>query len=139
RLFSNISTPESYLINIGNSVIIASGVKIITHDNSIGIYIDDVTDYFGEINIGDNCFIGAYSIILPGVTLSNNIIVGAGSVVTKSFNEPNIVIAGNPAKKITIVNNFVEKNKKYGMNTEGLNASEKQKMILSNLDKIYKK
>lgn len=38
--------------------------------------------------------------ILPGITLGDNTIVGAGSVVTKSFPEGNCIIAGNPAKKI---------------------------------------
>lgn len=40
------------------------------------------------------------SILLPGVCLGNNTIVGAGSVVTKSFPEGNCVIVGNPARKI---------------------------------------
>lgn len=42
--------------------------------------------------------------ILPGVELGNHIIVGAGSVVTKSFKEENCIIAGNPAKKIRSLN-----------------------------------
>lgn len=53
-----------------------------------------------EIDIGENCWIGMNCMILPGVKLANHIIVGAGSVVTKSFDEENIIIAGNPAKKI---------------------------------------
>ena len=50
--------------------------------------------------IGENCWIGMNSIILPGVLLGNNTIFGAGLIVTKSFEEGNIVIAGNPAKII---------------------------------------
>jgi acetyltransferase-like isoleucine patch superfamily enzyme len=53
-----------------------------------------------DIIIGNNCWIGMNSVILPGVKLANHIIVGAGSVVTKSFDEEDIIIAGNPAKKI---------------------------------------
>ena len=52
------------------------------------------------INIGNNSWIGANSIILPNITLGKNTIVGAGSVVTKSFPEGNCIIVGNPAKKI---------------------------------------
>jgi acetyltransferase-like isoleucine patch superfamily enzyme len=50
--------------------------------------------------IGDDCWIGANAVILPGVVLGNHTIVGAGSIVTKSFLDGNCVIAGNPAKII---------------------------------------
>lgn len=50
--------------------------------------------------IGDKCWIGMNSVILPGVVLGDNTIVGAGSVVTKSFENGHCVVAGNPAKLI---------------------------------------
>ncbi|EOJ3081127.1 DapH/DapD/GlmU-related protein, partial [Acinetobacter baumannii] len=50
--------------------------------------------------IGDKCWIGMNSVILPGVVLGNGTIVAAGAVVTKSFKQGNIVIAGVPAKII---------------------------------------
>lgn len=53
-----------------------------------------------DIHIGNSCWIGMNIVILPGVTLGNHTIVGAGSIVTKSFSEGNCIIAGNPAKKI---------------------------------------
>lgn len=53
----------------------------------------------GSVKVGDNCWIGAGAIILPGVTLGPKTIVGAGSVVTKSF-DGDAVIAGNPARII---------------------------------------
>jgi len=53
-----------------------------------------------DVIIGDNCWIGMNSVLLPGVTLGKNTVVGAGSIVTKSFPEGNIVIVGNPARKI---------------------------------------
>lgn len=52
-----------------------------------------------DITIGDDAWIGGGAIICPGVNLGNNVIVGAGSVVTKSFGD-NVVIAGNPARVI---------------------------------------
>ena len=52
-----------------------------------------------DVTIGDDAWIGGGAIICPGVTLGNNVIVGAGSVVTKSFGD-NVVIAGNPARII---------------------------------------
>ena len=51
------------------------------------------------ITIGDNCWIGGSSVINPGVTLGNNVVVASNSVVTKSFGD-NVVIGGNPARII---------------------------------------
>lgn len=56
---------------------------------------------FGKIVVGNNCFIGQRSMLLYGITLADSIIVAAGSVVTKSFDESNIIIGGNPARKIS--------------------------------------
>lgn len=53
-----------------------------------------------ELNIGDHCWIGMGALILKNVRLAHDTIVGAKSVVAKSFEEPNIAVAGNPAKKI---------------------------------------
>ncbi len=64
---------------------------------------------FGRIIIGDNCFIGQNVTLMYGVTLSNNVIVAAGSVVTKSFTDPYIIIGGNPARKIGTWEQYKEK------------------------------
>jgi len=99
------SFPE--LIKIENFAVIASGVKILTHDSSIC----NTKGYFfqkGEVHIKRNAFIGANSIILPSVTIGENSIVGAGSVVTEDV-LPDTVVAGNPAKKICSTDELLQK------------------------------
>ncbi|OEK14862.1 capsular biosynthesis protein [Staphylococcus saprophyticus] len=90
--FNNFSAK----IYIGKGSYIAPNVGIITanHDiNNLSTHIEGM-----DVRIGKNCWIGMNSVVLPGVILGDNTIVGAGSIVTKSFSKGNIVIAGNPAK-----------------------------------------
>lgn len=136
RAFSKITSAEPYLIEIGNNVTISSEVKFTTHDSSIIKICKDKTDIFGRIKIGNNCFIGRSSIILPGVTLADNIIVGAGSVITKSFYKEGVVIAGNPAKVISDIKQYKEKYEKYALNVRGIDKNDKQKYILNNENKF---
>jgi len=84
-------------IFIDDDTIFAPGVKIISanHDTvNIKKHIQK-----NPVRIGKNCWLGANAVILPGVELGDHVIVGVGSVVTKSF-PANVVIAGNPAKII---------------------------------------
>lgn len=83
-------------IYIGDNTIFAPGVKIISanHDKYDFTKHDKNT---GPIVIGANCWLGANSIILPGVNLGDNVIVAAGAVVTKSF-PSNVTLVGVPAK-----------------------------------------
>ena len=92
----NIMNTEPYLISIGENTTISGSVGLITHDNSIQKVLKDKTDYVGPITIGSNCFIGAGTLVLLGVTLADNIIVAAGSVVTKDV-APYTIVGGAPA------------------------------------------
>jgi acetyltransferase-like isoleucine patch superfamily enzyme len=78
-------------VHIGAESYIAFGAVVLTHDMTRGIYADT--------RIGQRCFIGAHSIILPGVTIGDGSIVGAGSVVTRDV-PPGTVVAGNPARVV---------------------------------------
>jgi acetyltransferase-like isoleucine patch superfamily enzyme len=76
-------------VHVGAYSYIAFDVRILTHDRTRGLYVDT--------KVGENCFIGGQSLILPGVEIGDNCVVGAGSVVTKSV-PPRSVVAGNPAR-----------------------------------------
>lgn len=126
HIYSDLSTTESYLITIGDNVTISNNVQLITHDNSVCKIMDDASDVFGEIKIGNNCFIGARSIILYGVTIPDNTIVAAGSVVTKSIKEEGKILAGNPAKIVGDAESFAEKMRPYAVNLDGLSKDERK-------------
>lgn len=96
----NIMTTEPYLIRLGNNVTISGNVVFVTHDNSLSKVSSEYVNLFGYITVGDNCFLGQNTTIMYGCTLANNIIVASGSVVCNSFTEENIIIAGNPARKV---------------------------------------
>lgn len=89
-------------IKLGKNFLFAPGVKIISANHDYNEHSKSIKAE--PIIIGDNVWLGANVIILPGVKLGNNCIVGASSVVTKSFEEGNLVIAGNPAKIIRKLN-----------------------------------
>lgn len=87
-------------IKIGKNALIAPRVQIYAAGHPLDVDIRTSWLGYGKpVTIGDNCWIGGNATIVPGVTLGDNVIVGAGSVVTKSFGD-NLVIAGNPAKII---------------------------------------
>ncbi len=113
RAFSPITSAEPYLLTVGDNVTIATGVKFITHDNSAIKIYENATDFVGSITIGNNVFIGACSILLPGITIADNCIIGAGSIVCRSCSTPGTVLAGNPAKPIGTVEKMQEKYKDY--------------------------
>lgn len=106
---------EPFLIEIGNNVTISTNVTFVTHDNCVKLLHPKKSDLFGKIKICDNCFIGENSTILYGVTIPEKTIVAAGSVVTKSFTENEIIIGGNPAKKIGDWTTFKEKTMKHAV------------------------
>ena len=84
-------------ITIGSNTLIAGGCVILSHDHCKRVQNNQ--PYFAETFIGKNCFVAVGAIILPGVKIGNEVIVGAGAVVTKDV-PSNCVVAGNPAKII---------------------------------------
>ncbi len=85
-------------ITIGRDVHMAANVGIITQNHDPKNPNKHLSAK--PVVIGNECWIGMNVVILPGVELGDNTTVGAGSIVTKSFNEGHCIIAGNPAKII---------------------------------------
>lgn len=110
RIYTRLFGSEPWLITIGNKVTITSGVILLTHDGSTWLMNDEKGRryLYKKIEIGNHVFIGVNSIIMPGVKIENNVIVAAGSVVTKSVPKGSIV-AGNPAKIIGNYFNYEQK------------------------------
>lgn len=80
---------EPYLVSIGDHVEITADCRFITHDGGAWVIRHDEEcrdiDVFGRTKVGNNVFIGLNSIIMPGVTIGDNCVIAAGSVVTKSI------------------------------------------------------
>tara|TARA_B110000908_G_C10088699_1_gene372954 strand:+ start:201 stop:746 length:546 start_codon:yes stop_codon:yes gene_type:complete len=101
RVYTRNFGSEPWLIEIGNNVTVTSEVTILTHDGSTCLFNDKNGRrfLFQKTVIKNNVFIGVKSIIMPGVVIEDNVIIAAGSVVTKSV-PSGVIVAGNPAKII---------------------------------------
>lgn len=110
NVFIDLTRP--WLIEIGNDVQIANGVKILTHgyDWSVikGKY-GDVLGSSGKVTIGNNVFIGSDTIILKGAQIQDNVIIGAGSVVHSGTIPSDSVAAGNPARVLMTLEDYRRK------------------------------
>uniref|UniRef100_UPI004055A5E2 DapH/DapD/GlmU-related protein n=1 Tax=Agathobacter sp. TaxID=2021311 RepID=UPI004055A5E2 len=101
--FGNYFQTFDAKIVIGKGCYIAANVGMITSNHDL-MELDN-HQQGKDVVLGEKCWIGMNSVLLPGVVLGDRTIVGAGSVVTKSFPEGNCVIGGNPAKLIRKLDN----------------------------------
>jgi maltose O-acetyltransferase len=110
RLHGVILDPgHCWLIEIGDNVTMAPRVHILGHDASTKQFLNYTK--IGRVTIGDNVFIGAESVVLPGVTIGSNVIIGANSTVTHDIPD-NSVVAGSPARVICTLEAYLEKERK---------------------------
>jgi maltose O-acetyltransferase len=102
-----IDEGHGFLISIGDNTVITNAT-IFAHDGSYSKYFG--YSKVGKTEIGKNCYIGYQSVIMPGVSIGDNCIIGACAVVTKDI--PNdVVVAGNPAKVIMTFDQYINKGK----------------------------
>ncbi len=84
-------------IVLGDQVTVSQNATLCTAGHDISSQIMELT--YAPINIGSNAWVAAYAMVMPGVTIGEGAVVGAGAVVTKDV-EPWAVVGGNPAKFI---------------------------------------
>ena len=103
---------EPWLITLGNHTEVSCDCAFITHDGATWVFRNEEkyknVVKFGKINIGNDCFIGARSTIMPGISIGDKAIVAACSLVNKSIPSGEIW-GGVPAHFITTVDEYAEK------------------------------
>lgn len=135
---------EPFLIEMGDNVTIAEGVSFINHggDGRVTKRIEKYKDgrTFGRIKIGNNTFIGKGAVLLPGVSIGSNCIVGSLSVVSSSVPD-NSIYAGAPAKFICTIEQYGDKllanNTVYPLELEA-DRPKLEEYLIKNLPHTYK-
>ncbi len=103
---AEIESPWATHVKLGDRVTLARGVRFISHDACLWRSMG--ASRIGVIEVDDDVFIGAFSIVLPNIRIGKGAIVAAGSVVTKDVPE-GLLVGGNPARVIQSVLALQEK------------------------------
>lgn len=130
---------EPYLISLGNHVRVNSGVQFVTHDGGVwvlrqkaqeGLLPEEMAqaDLFGKIVVGSNVHIGTNAIIMPGVTIGNNCIIGCGAIVTRDIPDNSIAV-GIPARVIEDIQTYYQKHEGEFVYTKAMPPKEKRDFL----------
>lgn len=132
RLFTFGSEP--YLVSIGNQVTISHNVDFITHDGAMRVARAEFPEayLYGRIHVGDNCFLGAHAILLPGAKVGAGTIIGSGSIVTGEV-PPGVVAIGVPARPVKTVEDYIQGKRHLWVDTDGLQPHAKRELLLRRL------
>ena len=129
---------EPYLISIGENCLFAGDIHLITHDG--GVKVLNSLDYFdgkrmdklGKIVIGNNVYLGYGAMVMPGVTIGDNCVIGAKAVVTRDI-PSNSVAVGMPAKVIKTIDEYFETSKGDFHPTAGMSSEDKKEYVENNI------
>lgn len=137
RIYNANFGTEPWLIKFGNAVSVGSGVKFITHDGGLWVVRNMIgnqkLDFFAPIKVGNNVFIGNDAMILPGVEIGDNVVIGAKSLVTKNL-ASNAVYGGVPARFIKSIEQYFDKQSRC-VETRGMNARARRAHICSFIER----
>lgn len=114
---TRIDTQRPELITIGNDVDMNKNFQILTHDWGSRVFRGKYHDFLnstGQVVIGDNIYFGTDVIVLGGVRIGNNCIIGAGSLVTKDIPD-NSVATGVPCRVVCSLDEYYAKRKKKAL------------------------
>lgn len=114
----NLTLVDDTHIYVGDYTMFGPNVTVATAGHPILPELrEQGYQYNAPVHIGKNCWIGAGVIIVPGITIGDNVVVGAGSIVTKDLPD-NVVAVGNPCKVLREVN---EHDKEYYFKNRRIN------------------
>lgn len=126
----NMFSTEPWLITIGNNVYITADCAFVTHDGGTLILRKEIPDLeiTAPISVGNDVYMGIRTLIMPGVTIGNRVIIAAGSIVTKDIPD-NSVVAGVPARVIKSVDAYLLKAQANSLHLGHLHGEEKAKRL----------
>ena len=129
---------EPYLIKVGDNTTISFECAFITHDAATRV-IRNLPDgnketvIYGTIEVGENCFIGCRTTILPNVKIGDNTIIGACSLVCSDI-PSGVVAAGNPCRVICTLEEYRKKHKDDFLYMVSMPQDEKKNYLLKHFN-----
>ncbi len=132
---------EPWLVKLGNGVRITKNVQFVTHDGGIWTLrrmglVDQEAVSYGNIIVGDNCNISWNVVIMPGVRIGNNCVIGTGAIVTKDIPD-NSVAVGIPARVVETIQEYAAKKAGECVPTMSMSDTEKKKYLKEHRPELF--
>jgi acetyltransferase-like isoleucine patch superfamily enzyme len=121
---------EPYLVHIDDHVSIGGRVRFITHDGGVWVFRKELPDLdvVDRIRIGNNVFIGNDTVILPGVQIHDNVVIGTRAVVTRDIPSHSVAV-GVPARVVSTLEDYKKRCLEKGLNTKGISPQRKAEFL----------